>query len=1803
MAQYEIKIVSDSKQADRDIAALEKKLKELEKPKRLAFQMPNLQDVQRGFAAMADGVRNTFAAMQQLYGLMRQVPGGLGSALIGLENQLKALQMALLQLPQTIAVAFTQTSTAILKATDVTGVFTGSLRAALGAANRLTIGIAKIGFAFFGVTQAISMVQQAYNGFFNQTIGREIQLRETMLKTQTTLASTSKVFSGGKEITDPYEKIVTLTSAIAERIDSIRVRSLELAGVTSGEVVEVFNIVSSQIGQIGGGLKDAEDLAINFAAALGTFGIPLYQARQEIGSILRGDITQDSYLAKSLGITNQDVAKAKTATGGVVKFLQDKLAASVAGQKIAAQSFSGITSNIREVFELVSQNFGAGLLDPLLNGLREVYDRLSAISKTLIEIAKNAGSSIGRIATTGAGILSQATGLDKLDGSAATGIASKMKDLLGGVFSEIEAIARRTFGAIAAVIVSIAPAVQKAAEAAALFASAVIKINVGRFEAMVSTVTTLFQVFSSLLGPVAQLMQLYAALAAQPVVKFFAETATTLAILKRAGLDTIMTLMGLASLLVTTLGPALATAATAVGSFIGVLGGLLLVIGKIVLSLSALAASFVTPLAAIPAASAAMAAFSASLETAGQSAVNGATKVGIMSRAVTALAASGKAAAFSLLASIGKFALIQIGIALLVKAYGDLTRAQDNLKASANASKALEELSTTYKNIDETSSSAARSAKAFKEAIVGAEYSRAETRLAEVKESIAQITAELKPGIQSWGEFWRAIQDGGMNADPIRIANLEDEQKQLEDFMRKRDALEDARKREEDVTTAQQNAVQDFKRMAEAQKALAREVADFKRQQEDTLFSKQQEAARKDIEITKTIGEMRIRDEERATLKRLEGVQGAAKQALLELVNYLSNKKKGELELQAAERSFSLDMAELDRSVADFRLETERRIADIREKIAKYEVEVAQYKIRAAKDEANARNSGGEGGGGGRTGDTGLKQGNTGTSSSGDHYHVEGAANEREARAIFANASALTTTDVPGSPREGGTRTHQGWDLAGPKGTAFVLAPGYTLTNFVKDAFSKGGNFATVRRDSDGKEFVVRHIADPPKGWTLGAAGAPGNNLQKFLRYISELETGGRNVANEQGSGAQGYFQVMPATAQGAQKQYGIKAGDFFANSYETQATAVARFIAGEFPSAYSDIQNGNFNGAIQKLKGDNAWPSLPGGSQARKPDVEQAARAKYLGGGGTAGGTAGTAGAPPVAPSLDASVNESAAKFETLVNSIKDKARKLLDLQNQIRAASLKEEFEKIGDNLFPKQEENIRQFEISITDLQAKLQAIADAPATGFDEKAFDLQTESKNLLNEAQRTRDQFITGLSKTKASSEEIVKLTDKANKAYERTVEELKKISALKERQVELERQASFLQGLKNEVNDFDRQNQKDLVPLAANQATSLLDRDKPGSLLKTKQIEAEATIARKRIDLEAANKGPLTGPALEAFNQLAEKIRASAEQFGALEETMAAYNEKVAQARQLTDTVVSGTKGLVSSLLKGGNFGEQFQQYLSNMGGSFIDRAVEMAAKPLQEMLQTQFEGLLGATKPEDPMQALQAENNTKLAENTAAIAQLTGSLSNLSLGGTGIGNIEGLDIGEFDYSAEFAQVTTSLEGTFTNFATGLSGALTEAFSGGGTTNWAQMGFGLLKPLIGGLFGGFFAEGGDPPIGKASIVGENGPEIIIPRSQNTVIPMKRGIGALDGKAFNKAARVQMTRKEDRQFSNTSTPEPELNPSFSLNFTGEPLQFNSKDYIPASAIPSLMERASRETYNYTRNKLRRSPAERRAFGL
>ena len=64
---------------------------------------------------------------------------------------------------------------------------------------------------------------------------------------------------------------------------------------------------------------------------------------------------------------------------------------------------------------------------------------------------------------------------------------------------------------------------------------------------------------------------------------------------------------------------------------------------------------------------------------------------------------------------------------------------------------------------------------------------------------------------------------------------------------------------------------------------------------------------------------------------------------------------------------------------------------------------------------------------------------------------------------------------------------------------------------------------------------------------------------------------------------------------------------------------------------------------------------------------------------------------------------------------------------------------------------------------------------------------------------------------------------------------------------------------------------------------------------------------------------------------------------------------------------------------------------------------------------------------------------------------------------------------------------------------------------------------------FLGGILGGLFAEGGRPPVGKASIVGERGPELFVPKVAGTIVPNDAMGGGGDSVVNNITVSVDAT--------------------------------------------------------------------------
>jgi len=922
VSDFRLNVIADTKAAERGLKQVAQVADKATRERKLNI---DLRALNKGLSNISGDIKSTTNNIKTFYRVSKNIPG-IGDKVDQFEKLAKS------------SVGAAKTGAALKETSKAGSILAISFQLAASKGNQLITVLAKLGLATFAIKEAVNILQSAWNGFFNNTIGREIKLRETILKTQTTLASTNKVFADGKEITDPYQKILTLTGAVKKNIDSIRERSIALAGVTSNEVIEVFGIVAAQVGVIGGGLKEAEDLAINFAAALGTFGIPLYQARQEIGSILRADITEDSYLAKSLGISDEDIEKAKTASGGVVKFLEERLSAAVAGQRIAAEGFSGVVSNIADLGELIGQNFGRGLLDPLLAGLSSVFESLFRIRKQLFDIASAAGKAVGTSGRLIVGLTAGRTGIGSGDPSKAAASAAKVAEL---GFTKLEEVAQRTVGALAQAIEALKPTALILVDAFKNIAEAFVRIKVGTFEALASALANIASVVGALAPSLATVFNLYARFLNTPIVQYFSEVAAVLGLLKRVGFDALTQLALFGKFILSSVIPAVGGLGTTLGVLVASIAAVVVALGKLILVLAGLATALVGPATLIPAVAVALKALSVELATVGKQAVSSGTKLNVTAASFRGLGASAKAAGLSILKSLGWIAVIQVGLSVLIDLFGRFRRAQENQRSNERAAEALRSLQTTYKDVGDEASSATKAARDFREAIVNSNYSRNIKELDEVREKIKKVKEELKPGIQSFGEFLSAVSGA-------EIGRFEERAREKLKKLGKEEAAITAQLRGVDALRDREQAEKDVRLQANKRNNLEKQIFELRRKFDNDLFGQRQSLAQKEVQIFRLAGEIRIKQIEKANAKLLEGEEGASRAALEALDNYIATRERGELQIEAAKKTLVIELANLEKNVSDYRYETEKKIADLRKKSADYEKDSADARQRAA---------------------------------------------------------------------------------------------------------------------------------------------------------------------------------------------------------------------------------------------------------------------------------------------------------------------------------------------------------------------------------------------------------------------------------------------------------------------------------------------------------------------------------------------------------------------------------------------------------------------------------------------------------------------------------------------------------------------------------------------------------------------------------------------------------------------------------------------------------------------------------------
>lgn len=110
------------------------------------------------------------------------------------------------------------------------------------------------------------------------------------------------------------------------------------------------------------------------------------QLAQELRAIFSGDINQDAQVARTLGITRQQVEQAKE-QNRLAEFLNEKLKVAAATGQLMATTFEAATSNLAEAGAVLSQTVTKGLFDDLKASINRTLPRVFETAFGQVRIA------------------------------------------------------------------------------------------------------------------------------------------------------------------------------------------------------------------------------------------------------------------------------------------------------------------------------------------------------------------------------------------------------------------------------------------------------------------------------------------------------------------------------------------------------------------------------------------------------------------------------------------------------------------------------------------------------------------------------------------------------------------------------------------------------------------------------------------------------------------------------------------------------------------------------------------------------------------------------------------------------------------------------------------------------------------------------------------------------------------------------------------------------------------------------------------------------------------------------------------------------------------------------------------------------------------------------------------------------------------------------------------------------------------------------------------------------------------------
>lgn len=247
----------------------------------------------------------------------------------------------------------------------------------VGAGTLSGLAVSGITAAFGAFTDAVQRAAQAYRDFMAEGIRFNAQLETTKLAIQSLIA--------GNLITSGSVKDVGAAFRIAGPQAEDQLRKLRIEALASTATFEGLAAAFQQA--IGPGLAKGlsldqiRTLTLQIGQAGKSIGQSDFELPQEVRALLEGKIDRNARIANMLQITSADIAKFKGNADGLFNYLNEKTKSYRFAGELAAQTFAGLLSNVKETFTFFAAESSIKTFSSLKNILGDIQKQFLVIKK------------------------------------------------------------------------------------------------------------------------------------------------------------------------------------------------------------------------------------------------------------------------------------------------------------------------------------------------------------------------------------------------------------------------------------------------------------------------------------------------------------------------------------------------------------------------------------------------------------------------------------------------------------------------------------------------------------------------------------------------------------------------------------------------------------------------------------------------------------------------------------------------------------------------------------------------------------------------------------------------------------------------------------------------------------------------------------------------------------------------------------------------------------------------------------------------------------------------------------------------------------------------------------------------------------------------------------------------------------------------------------------------------------------------------------------------------------------------------